>query len=168
MIYLFVAIFLVVKANCLFYDTKNRLEIQVDEMREEGQTIQLTDLVKNKRNDIKQTAELVEIRKSLQKLQILMPISTALLAGICCSLFRGCSLSMKVNNGNFVSLTSYTFVTIAVLGSLIYVKLFNNTIHLFDQIDTVPIYESSLIIINILAGAFVLQESAKFTWEQVY
>ena len=39
MIYLFVAIFLVVKANCLFYDTKNRLEIQVDEMREEGQTI---------------------------------------------------------------------------------------------------------------------------------
>ena len=34
MIYLFVAIFLVIKANCLFYDTKNRLEIQVDQINE--------------------------------------------------------------------------------------------------------------------------------------
>jgi len=56
MIYLFVAVFSVIKANVLFYDTKYKLEIQVDqinESREEDQKIKLTDLVKNQRSDIK-------------------------------------------------------------------------------------------------------------------
>jgi len=34
---------------------------------------------------------------------------------------------------------------------------------LYDQMDTVPIYQSSLIIMNIMAGAIILQESVLYT-----
>ena len=35
---------------------------------------------------------------------------------------------------------------------------------LYDQVDTIPIYQSSLIILNIGSGAIILKEADMYTW----
>ena len=40
--------------------------------------------------------------------------------------------------------------------------------HLYDQITTIPIYEASLILLNMICGAIILGESAAYsTFEMV-
>ena len=36
--------------------------------------------------------------------------------------------------------------------------------HLYDQITTIPIYEASLILLNMVCGAIILGESAAYTF----
>jgi hypothetical protein len=35
---------------------------------------------------------------------------------------------------------------------------------LYDQVDTIPVYQSSLILFNIAAGAIILQEARLYKW----
>ena len=99
---------------------------------------------------------------------LLLPITTALLAGLLGSLFRGFTISQKPEYGFFnQNCFTYTLFFSGIMLSFFQIRSFNNCIHLYDQLETVPIYESSLILMNTISGAIILQESAELGWSQM-
>jgi fatty-acid desaturase len=54
-------------------------------------------------------------------------------------------------------------VTAAMCG-ILQLKTLNTSMELYDQVETIPVYNSSLIFFNIAAGAIVMQEYKLYKW----
>jgi hypothetical protein len=75
---------------------------------------------------------------------------------------RGMTLSAKVDG--FGSIIPYLYLIVA--GSLAGLQLhsLNVAMENYDQIEIVPIYQTSLILLNIICGAIILDERDMYRW----
>lgn len=70
----------------------------------------------------------------------------------------------EFRNNDLSSIQSWVFVVVAISVGLVQLKTLNSPMELFDQVDNMPIYQSSLILLNIAAGAIVMQEAKLYKW----
>ena len=163
-----VSFILILWSNCKDYQAKNKLYEYVESLQKDDQTIQIMDIVYNRRDDLKNAGEIRVIRETLRTPMLLLPLTTALLGGLLGSLFRGFTISFQPEFGFF----HQNHFTYALFGgglflSFFQVRSFNNCIHLYNQLETIPTYESSLILMNMLSGAIIMQELSELRWHEV-
>lgn len=53
---------------------------------------------------------------------------------------------------------TYAFLVVALMLLFVQVKTFNKALRFYDQLEVVPIYQSSIIINGILCGSIILNE----------
>lgn len=94
-----VSLILILWSNCKDYQAKNKLYEYVGSLQKDDQTIQIMDVVYNRRDDLKNAGEIKVIRETLRTPMLLLPLTTALLGGLLGSLFRGFTISYKPEYG---------------------------------------------------------------------
>ena len=57
----------------------------------------------------------------------------------------------------------YIYLSIGISCAIFQLKSITRSMELYDQMDTIPIYQSALIILNICAGSIVLHESKLYS-----
>jgi hypothetical protein len=91
-----------------------------------------------------------------------MPIVAGLLGGISGSFVRGFTVCLNEHNG-LTSLYTWLYFTLLMATALVQLRSLNKAIHLYDQIEIVPIYQASLILLNMLCGSVIMKESSDYT-----
>ena len=85
-----------------------------------------------------------------------MSFVAGLIGGLQGSLMRGMTISVEI--GGFFSGITLSYLLLALLASLLQLKSLNISMEVYDQVEIVPIYQSALILLNILCGAIILDE----------
>lgn len=88
-----ISLILILWSNCKDYQAKNKLYEYVETLQKDDQTIEIMDIVYNRRDDLKNAGEIKVIRETLRTPMLLLPLTTALLGGLLGSLFRGFTIS---------------------------------------------------------------------------
>lgn len=60
----------------------------------------------------------------------------------------------------------YAYVVIAISIGVLQLKTINKSMELYEQVDTIPIYQTSLILFNLAAGAIIMQEAKLYSFEE--
>lgn len=60
----------------------------------------------------------------------------------------------------------YVYVVIAISIGVLQLKTINKSMELYEQVDTIPIYQTSLILFNLAAGAIIMQEARLYTFRE--
>ena len=91
-----------------------------------------------------------------------MPIVGGLLGGISGSFVRGFTVCLN-EHGGLTSFTTWIYFTLLMATALVQLRSLNKAMHLYDQIEIVPIYQSALILLNMLCGSVIMNESADYS-----
>lgn len=91
-----------------------------------------------------------------------MPIVAGLLGGISGSFVRGFTVCLCEHNG-LTSLYTWLYFTLLMATALVQLRSLNKAMHLYDQIEIVPIYQASLILLNMLCGSVIMKESNDYS-----
>ena len=91
-------------------------------------------------------------------LLVLMSVLGALVGSIQTAFMRGFTISLGSSNLGLAAATTYIYFAIAVTLAVLQLKCINQGIELHKQNQVIPIYETSLIMLNILCGAIILNE----------
>ena len=93
---------------------------------------------------------------------IFMTMGAGLLGSISLSFVKGLTEALRVD-GLGGGVMFYIYTAIALFIGIMQLNILNKSMELYDQVDTIPIYQSSLILLNIASGAIVMQESKLYT-----
>ena len=63
----------------------------------------------------------------------------------------------------FSNINLYGYCIVALCVGIFQLTMINMSMELYDQVETIPIYQSSLILLQIAAGAVILQEIRLYT-----
>ena len=91
---------------------------------------------------------------------ILGPIA-GLVGSLQQSFMKGFTLSLSNDEPN--SLPTYMYLTFAVSLATFQLFTINRMMTIYPQLEIQPIYETSLIVFNMLCGAIILNEKAMYT-----
>ena len=91
-----------------------------------------------------------------------MPIVAGLLGGISGSFVRGFTVCLNEHNGVTSPLTWFYF-TLLMGTAIVQLRSLNKAMHLYDQIEIVPIYQAALILLNMLCGSVIMKESNDYS-----
>ena len=91
---------------------------------------------------------------SLRLSLALMPIATGLLGSLSTSFIKAVTVCFK--DDGLSDWPVYVYIFIGIIFGLFQLTAINKSMEIFDQIDTVPIYLGSLILLSISAGAIIL------------
>lgn len=83
-----------------------------------------------------------------------MTSAAGLLGSISMSLIKGVTETFQ--NDSFSTFQLWIYVVLAISVGIIQLTTLNKSMELYDQVDTIPIYQSSLILFNIAAGAIIM------------
>eukprot|EP00355_Strombidium_rassoulzadegani_P007882 CAMPEP_0168619692 /NCGR_PEP_ID=MMETSP0449_2-20121227/6739_1 /TAXON_ID=1082188 /ORGANISM="Strombidium rassoulzadegani, Strain ras09" /LENGTH=169 /DNA_ID=CAMNT_0008660647 /DNA_START=234 /DNA_END=743 /DNA_ORIENTATION=+ len=115
----------------------------------------------------KQTDEkLGSLRGRLKIPLFLMATGAGLLGSLSMTFLKGMTESFE-ENGVFGSFSLYGYLILSLCLSVFQLNLLNMTMEIYDQIEIIPIYNSSMILLNICAGAIVLNEKLYYTWGEL-
>lgn len=73
--------------------------------------------------------------------------------------------SLKVYG--ITSPVAYIYFTFAIIISGLQLKMLNRAMEVYDQVETVPIYQTSLILLNIACGSIVMNERMLYSWDEL-
>ena len=91
-----------------------------------------------------------------------MTAGAGLLGSISLSFVKGLTEAYRVD-GFTGGYALYIYIAIALAIGILQLNILNKSMELYDQVDTIPIYQSSLILLNIASGAIIMQESELYT-----
>ena len=91
----------------------------------------------------------------------LVTVAAGLMGSISMSLIKGVTDTYQNNGLSHFSI--YIYATVAVCVGICQLITLNKSMELYEQVDTIPIYQSSLILLNIAAGAIIMQESRLYS-----
>ena len=74
---------------------------------------------------------------------------------------KGATITLQVEEPINVELT--IFIALAVITSLMQLVFINLSMEIYDQIDTIPIFQSAQIVFNLFSGSVVMQEYKLYT-----
>ena len=80
------------------------------------------------------------------------------LLGSISSIFFKATTDTLANDG-FSSGSLYLFMLFGTLSAALQLVFINKLMEVYEQVEIIPIYQSALILLNILAGAIVLNEA---------
>jgi hypothetical protein len=78
---------------------------------------------------------------------------------------RGFTLSLGIEG--VLSFGTLAYLTIAGSLAFFQLKSLNIAMSVYDQLETVPIYQSSLVIYSMISGAIILDEKSMYTPTQL-
>lgn len=90
-----------------------------------------------------------------------MPIIAGLFGGISGSFVRGFTCCLNEKDG-FSNPFTWLYFVLMWSASFVQLRNLNRSMALYDQIEIVPIYQASLILLNMLSGVVIMQESSKY------
>ena len=82
------------------------------------------------------------------------------------SLCKGVTETMT-HSGFLGDFYFYSFTGAALLCAAGQLKLLNKVMELFEQVDVIPVYQSSLILLNIAAGSIILEERKLYSGQEM-
>ena len=94
-----------------------------------------------------------------------MTTVAGLLGSISMSFIKGVTETFR-HDGLFGGFVLYMYVAVALSIGILQLKSINRSMELYEQVDTIPIYQTSLILLNIAAGAIVMQEARLYTFQE--
>ena len=109
---------------------------------------------------------LCQLKRKLWILQILLSVYTGLIGGVQFSFNRGMTICFGLENGLQLAAT-YIYLCIAGIGALLELFTINKAMHLYKQIQVIPIYETSLIMLNLFCGCIILDEKSMYFWYEI-
>lgn len=95
---------------------------------------------------------------------VLMTCAAGLVGSLSLSFIKGLTESFRQSGLGSSSVWMYMGIALACGG--LQLKFINKSMELYDQVETIPIYQSSLILMNICAGTIVMQESRLYTVDE--
>lgn len=108
-------------------------------MKKQDETIQISDVVQEKKSYLIDMEEYRSLKRDLQVPKTLMPIITGLLGGISGSVMRGFTVCFSEKDGMF-AVQTIVFFCIMAFFMCFQLRCLNKSMHLYDQIEIVPIY----------------------------
>ena len=104
------------------------------------------------------------MKKYLKVPMLVLSLNGGIVAGVATSLLKGFTLSYETYGfGGFTML----YLLVAVFFNLTQLKSLNSAMEIYDQIDIIPIYQTALILFNMMGGAVILNEQAWYTWAEL-
>ena len=95
-----------------------------------------------------------------------MASGAGLLGSLCMCFIKGITESFKAEGLYGYSL--YIYILIALFIAIFQLKFLNKAMENYDQVETIPIYQSSLILLNIASGAIIMNEKRLYTWFELF
>jgi len=92
----------------------------------------------------------------------LITVAAGLLGSLSMSLIKGVTDTFQNNGLGYFPI--YIYIIIGVSVGICQLITVNKSMELYEQVDTIPIYQSSLILLNIAAGAIILQEARLYSF----
>lgn len=151
--YVVISFILISYANWKDYSAKKRLYGFYELQKQKDESIGLTDLVYNRVEALKNDQELQDIRSGLKTPQFLMPTTLGLAGGIMVTIMNCYTWTMQ-----------FEYFLVAISISIYQLRHLNKTISLYDQCETIPIYESSQILMNTTCSIVILQQADNLTF----
>lgn len=96
---------------------------------------------------------------------ILMTFTAGLLGGFQTSAMKGMTTSFSIEGLFAVSTICYGAIALPLV--MLQLKSLNVVMENYEQLNATPIYESSLIMMNITCGIIILHESQLYEWHQL-
>lgn len=95
------------------------------------------------------------MKKYLKVPMLLLSLNGGIVAGVATSLLKGFTLSYAS-----YGFGGFTMLYLLVAGSFNFTQLksLNSAMEIYDQIDIIPIYQTALILFNMMGGAIILNE----------
>lgn len=99
----------------------------------------------------------------------LFPWASGLLSGITTSFIKGVAEMAKSEELMTILTHPLPYICLCICGLSIVGQLYtmNNGFKYYNQLEVVPIYQSSVIINNILCGGIIFNEFKFYTWWQM-
>jgi hypothetical protein len=106
------------------------------------------------------------IRRRLKWPLILLTFGAGLLGSLSMSFLKGMTVAFR-EVGLWGGVTLYIYLILAVTLALKQLSFLNQMMEVYDQIEIVPIYQSSIIMMNICAGAIIMNEKQFYSWGEL-
>lgn len=100
-------------------------------------------------------------------LNVSMSIDAALVGGLTSSFIRGFTISTKFDNG-WTLFSTQAYFWIGAICSFFQFKSMNLGLDLFNEVQVIPIYETTLILMNIICGCIILDEKSMYSWSEIF
>jgi|TARA_B110000285_G_C14620309_1_gene378824 uncharacterized membrane protein len=88
---------------------------------------------------------------------ILLAFIAGVVGGLQTSFLNGMCLSLQKHGSNSAYQTLVFFMVAGIFAAL-QLKLLNKAMEVYDQVEIIPIYQTSLILFNIVSGSIVLNQ----------
>lgn len=105
------------------------------------------------------------LKSQLKIPMTLMSIVAGLVGGLQSSFMRGMTISFQVQG--FFDFATIGYLLLAGVIAVLQLVSLNKAMEMYEQIEVVPIYQSSLILLNILCGGIILNEEAMYQWYEL-
>ena len=70
--------------------------------------------------------------------------------------------------GGMRMLSTYAYIMIVIPGAVLQLKLVNHAMEVYNQAEVGPIYSSSLILLHMLSGGIILNETVLYTRGEIW
>jgi len=115
--------------------------------------------------------EVQGIDKSLNHFKVKIPlllyaIGAGLLSSMVTSFIKGVSemVNSRDIGENLQRPMVYLLLVMVVLSLVTQLHFMNMNLKYYEQMEIIPIYQSSIILTNVLCGAIIFQEMQKYNW----
>ena len=90
---------------------------------------------------------------------MLLSVNGGVVAGVATALLKGMTLSLETYGfGGYTMI----YLVIALCFNGLQLKTLNIAMELYEQIDIIPIYQTALILFNMMGGAIILNEQEMY------
>ena len=108
---------------------------------------------------------LVWLNSRIKLPMFLMGTACGLMSSLSMTFLKFFTESLKVHGVS--SPVVYIYFSFAIMISALQLKMLNRAMEVYDQVETVPIYQTSLILLNIACGSIVMNERMLYSWDEL-